>query len=158
MGFDTVSDPIHIWPFDTARRQNRVEYGHDSYRASMLDRLCCFKLLAAACTMDELFQDHDRLAALPPEQIPSILARVAAIQSVLTARLLAIAIASATSEPKSATTDQLLTAEDAAVILRVTPRWLYRHANRLPFTRRLSRKCLRFSEAGLRRWQTSKRA
>ena len=108
--------------------------------------------------MDELFQDHDRLAALPLEQIPSILARVAAIQSVLTARLLAIPTGSATSEPKSATTDQLLTAEDAAVILRVTPRWLYRHANRLPFTRRLSRKCLRFSEAGLRRWQTSKRA
>ena len=108
--------------------------------------------------MDELFQDDDRLAALPPEQIPSILARVAAIQSVLTARLLAIPPVPVASESKSETTDQLLTAEDAAAILRVTPRWLYRHANRLPFTRRLSRKCLRFSEAGLRRWQASKRA
>jgi predicted DNA-binding transcriptional regulator AlpA len=109
--------------------------------------------------MDTLFPDHDRLAALPPEQIPSLLARLAAIQSVLTARLLATPTVppAGDSEPKSATTDQFLTAEDAAQILRVSPRWLYRHANRLPFARRLSRKCLRFSEAGLRRWQASKK-
>jgi hypothetical protein len=110
--------------------------------------------------MDELLEDHNRLAALPPEQIPSILAKLAAIQSVLAARLLAVPTVPtiADSESRSGPTDQLLTAEDAAQILRVTPRWLYRHANRLPFARRLSRKCLRFSEVGLRRWQTSRKA
>ncbi len=109
--------------------------------------------------MDDLLPDPDRLTALPPEQILSVLARLAAIQSVLTARLLATPIASPVLDPefKAGTNDQLLTAEDAAQILRVTPRWLYRHANRLPFARRLSRKCLRFSEAGLRRWQASKK-
>ncbi|MBI2358327.1 MAG: helix-turn-helix domain-containing protein [Deltaproteobacteria bacterium] len=53
--------------------------------------------------------------------------------------------------------DRLLTPAEAAAILNVKPRWLYRHANRLPFTRRLSRKALRFSEAGLFRWQAARK-
>jgi predicted DNA-binding transcriptional regulator AlpA len=54
--------------------------------------------------------------------------------------------------------DRLLTPEEAAEILNPAAnsansvRWLYRHANKLPFTRRIGRKNLRFSEAGLRRW------
>jgi len=48
--------------------------------------------------------------------------------------------------------DRLLTPEEAASILGQNVRWLYRHANKLSFTRRISRKNLRFSEAGLRRW------
>ena len=47
--------------------------------------------------------------------------------------------------------DRLLTPEEAAAILGQSVRWLYRHAANLPFTRRISRKNLRFSEAGLRR-------
>ncbi len=42
-------------------------------------------------------------------------------------------------------TDRLLTVEEAAQRLAVTPRWLYRHAEDLPFTVRLGR-LLRFSE------------
>jgi predicted DNA-binding transcriptional regulator AlpA len=53
--------------------------------------------------------------------------------------------------------DRLLTPEEAAEILGQDVRWLYRHANKLSFTRRISRKNLRFSEAGLRRWITTKR-
>ena len=45
--------------------------------------------------------------------------------------------------------DRLLTPEDAAARLGVGVRWLYRHADQFTFTRRLSRKCLRFSEQGL---------
>jgi excisionase family DNA binding protein len=48
--------------------------------------------------------------------------------------------------------DRLLTAVQAAAVLGVSKRWLYEHAGRLPFARRLSRRALRFSEAGLRRW------
>jgi hypothetical protein len=48
--------------------------------------------------------------------------------------------------------EKLLTPEQAADILGQTVRWVYRHAGKLPFTRRISRKNLRFSEAGLRRW------
>lgn len=48
--------------------------------------------------------------------------------------------------------DRLLTPIEAAERLGVSSRWLYRHAGSLPFTRRLSRKVLRFSEAGLNRY------
>ncbi|PYJ66216.1 MAG: hypothetical protein DME76_17365 [Verrucomicrobia bacterium] len=54
-------------------------------------------------------------------------------------------------------TDTLLTVDEAAALLHVDPRWLYRHAAKLPFTRRISRKNLRFSEAGLRRWLAAKK-
>jgi hypothetical protein len=43
-----------------------------------------------------------------------------------------------------------------AGVLNVTPRWLYRR--QLPFARRLSRRAVRFSEAGLRRWLTRQNA
>jgi len=49
-------------------------------------------------------------------------------------------------------TDNLLTAEQAAQIIGVKRRWIYRHSAKLPFTRRISRKNFRFSEASLRRW------
>ena len=48
--------------------------------------------------------------------------------------------------------DNLLTTEQAAQLIGVKRRWLYRHSAKLPFTRRIGRKNLRFSEAGLRRW------
>jgi hypothetical protein len=53
--------------------------------------------------------------------------------------------------------DRLLTPADAAAVLGVTVPWLYRRAPTLPFARKLSRKCLRFSEAGLRRGQAARR-
>jgi hypothetical protein len=35
--------------------------------------------------------------------------------------------------------------------------WLYAHSKKLPFAKRLSRKNLRFSEAGLRRWLAARK-
>jgi predicted DNA-binding transcriptional regulator AlpA len=55
-------------------------------------------------------------------------------------------------QPVVSRPDRLLNADEAATILGVNRRWLYRNAPRLPFTRHLSRKALRFSEVGLRRW------
>jgi excisionase family DNA binding protein len=52
--------------------------------------------------------------------------------------------------------DDLLTVDEAAEVLRVSPRWLYRHARHLPFTRKLSRKVLRFSRSGINRWLATK--
>jgi hypothetical protein len=53
--------------------------------------------------------------------------------------------------------ENLLTPEKAAAILAVDKKWLYRHAKQLPFTRKLSRKAMRFNEAGLRRWMASRK-
>jgi excisionase family DNA binding protein len=53
--------------------------------------------------------------------------------------------------------DRLLTPEEAAERLGQNVRWLYRHAKELPFTRRISRKNLRFSEASLLRWLAARK-
>ena len=59
--------------------------------------------------------------------------------------------------PADVRPDRLLTAAEAATQLGVAPKWLYRHAARLPFTRRLSPKVLRFSASGLARWLERRR-
>jgi len=48
--------------------------------------------------------------------------------------------------------DRLLKPEEAASLLGVSVGWLYRHASQFAFTRRLSRKVLRFQESGVRRF------
>ena len=57
--------------------------------------------------------------------------------------------------------DNMLTIEEAARILGGDPdqqiAWLYSHSKKLPFVKRLSRKKLRFSEAGLRRWLAARK-
>lgn len=52
-------------------------------------------------------------------------------------------------------TDRLLPVLEAASILGVSRRLLYQTAARLPFTRRLGHRTLRFSAAGLQRWIVS---
>ena len=53
--------------------------------------------------------------------------------------------------------DTPLTAEQAAALIGVSRRWVYRHADRLPFARRINRKNVRFSRAGLQRWLDAKK-
>jgi predicted DNA-binding transcriptional regulator AlpA len=57
----------------------------------------------------------------------------------------------------SGTEKDTLNADQAAALIGVDRRWLYRHAAKLPFAHRISRKNLRFSEAGLRRWIATKK-
>jgi len=51
--------------------------------------------------------------------------------------------------------DRLLDAEEASKILSVSPDWLYRRAARLPFTRKLGPRVLRFSYQGIQKFLTS---
>ena len=52
--------------------------------------------------------------------------------------------------------DHLLTVDEAAEVLAVERTWLYRHADTLPFSRKLSPGTLRFSSNGLQRWMASR--
>lgn len=99
----------------------------------------------------ELLRNPNLACDVPDEAIPALLCQLAALQSVLASRLLTIPAQSSPCKvaPEN---DRLLTAEEAASLLNVTPKWLSRRASKLPFTRHLSRKALRFSEAGLRQW------
>ena len=48
--------------------------------------------------------------------------------------------------------DCLLDVEKAAQCLSVSEDWLYRHAKKLPFTRKLGPKMLRFSSVGIQKY------
>lgn len=50
--------------------------------------------------------------------------------------------------------DEYLSVEEAAAIMGCQPRWLWRHAETLPFCRRVSKKVMRVSRKGLQAWMT----
>ena len=54
-------------------------------------------------------------------------------------------------------TDKLLDPAAAAKLLSVSEDWLYHQAKRLPFTRKLGPRLLRFSEQGILKWIQSKK-
>ena len=53
--------------------------------------------------------------------------------------------------------DRLLNADEAAKILSVSPDWLYRHGGRLPFTRKLAPRVLRFSYHGIQKYLATRK-
>lgn len=105
--------------------------------------------------LSELLRDPAQVEALPPEAARALLIKLAPLTAALWLRALHAGVTN--GQPEAPAEDRLLTPEDASRLLGVTPVWLYRHSRSLPFARRLSRKCLRFSEAGLRRWQAAKK-
>jgi predicted DNA-binding transcriptional regulator AlpA len=53
--------------------------------------------------------------------------------------------------------DRLLDAEEAAKMLSMSTDWLYRHAKKLPFTRKLGPKMLRFSHQGILKYVAARK-
>lgn len=53
--------------------------------------------------------------------------------------------------------DHLLDTEEASRVLCVSPGWLYRHAKKLPFTRKLGPKMLRFSYQGIQKYLATRK-
>ena len=95
----------------------------------------------------------DGASTVPAEQVPDLVAELERTKAVLL-RVLWQGPPARAQTPAPDPADRLLTTEEAAKILGATPRWLYRHADELPFSRRHGRKFLRFSEAGIRRWMS----
>src|SRR5207302_1129299 len=60
--------------------------------------------------------------------------------------------------PPATTADRLLSAAEVAAIMGVKENYVYTHAPRWPFTRKMSPKVLRFSEQGLRQWLERRRS
>lgn len=99
-----------------------------------------------------ILADPGRVHELGVEEAAVLLAQVAAVQASLAARVASAAQPAAARRQQA---DRLISVDEAAARLGVTPRWLYRHSVHLPFARRLSRKTLRFSDLGLERWQAA---
>ena len=112
--------------------------------------------MTAAPQLADLLSDPNRVKGLPPEVIAALRGQLAELDSLLLAKL--VVPQNGRRESVAKPPDKLLSAGEAAQFLGVTQKWLYRHAKQLPFVRRLSRKTLRFNEAGLFKWQATKRA
>lgn len=90
------------------------------------------------------------------EEIPELLGALEAVKARLWNRLNSPSLPDTPPKGRKPS-DHLLDAKEAAERLGVKPKWLYSHADRLPFTRRLGGRTLRFSEQGLIRWMESRR-
>ena len=107
-------------------------------------------------TFPEVLSTLERRAA-EAERMQARAPVAAVIQSILEELRAVDGTAAAPAGAAAPTPDRLLTIQDAAALLGVTSRWLYRRANTLPFMRRLSRRALRVSQAGLERWMERRR-
>jgi predicted DNA-binding transcriptional regulator AlpA len=112
-------------------------------------------------SLASLVANPSSASEVPVERIPALVAELAseqsalsALQGALTVRLL-VSQADAATRPE--TSDRLMTAEEVATALGVTPRWVQRRARRLPFARRISDHAIRYSESGLRRWMSNRK-
>jgi predicted DNA-binding transcriptional regulator AlpA len=105
-----------------------------------------------------LAADPARVEDVQPDAIPALIGEAEALRARLWARLQAVSAPVAPTPAPNANgkADRLLTAQEAAERLGVNKRWMYRKADSLPFTCRLSEGTLRFSERGLVRWQESR--
>lgn len=123
--------------------------------------------IESGISLDVLLADPTVVSALSAEHAGALLKKLSSVQTLLVDRLAAGGSAaeevlpsvstSDTTPPLNRITEDLVTVDDAATMLRVSPRWLYRHARTLPFARKLSRKVLRFSRSGIVKWLATKR-
>ena len=103
----------------------------------------------------DLVADPRRAHELSGAEAAALLIELASLQTVVAARLSANPTATPASNSDS-DTDRLLTAEEVAERLQRSVDWVYRQAKHWPFTRRLTRRTVRFSEAGLQRFLTAR--
>ncbi len=106
-------------------------------------------------TPAELLADPERALDLPFPEAATMLARVGALDALLRVRL-AASQAPESDREQPAGEDGLLSAADAARRTGMSKRWLYVHADTLPFARRIGR-AVRFSPAGIERWLSTRK-
>jgi hypothetical protein len=104
-------------------------------------------------SLDALARDPSTAIGLPPSALAALQAQIAAAQGAIAAAM----SYAPTQTARAAVTDRTLDADQIAAELGQSRRWVFRNVKRLPFVRRISRKALAGSEAGLRRWRDSQK-
>ncbi len=109
-----------------------------------------------AALIATLLADPSRAAEVPCGEAVALLTALAPLQVAL------LQAACRSTEPVHRETerpneDRMLDVDEAAELLGVKPAWVYRHAGKLPFTRRISAKVVRFSRQGILRWLAARR-
>jgi len=115
--------------------------------------------LQSVPTIEEIAHDPSRVRGLSAGTIAALMARTAAVQGTLSAALI-LSAPGGSEQPAAAThsDDRMLTPDEAATLLRKKRQWIYRNAHTLPFVKRVSRKSLLCSEAGIKRWLAVRKA
>ena len=103
--------------------------------------------------LDEIAGDPSKAELLSYQDIWDLMVRVNGLQSILLGRL---ACLSQSVSKSSLQGDQLLDVNETAKKLSVSKDWLYRNSNKLPFTRRLGPRKLRFSDRGIEKYIKSR--
>lgn len=88
------------------------------------------------------------LASVPQAELPGLLAHLAALQAAIAARL--------ASPETRVSGGNGLTVKEAAKRLGVSPEYIYKHKDRLPFVRRHGRRVV-CMDTGIDRWQKTRR-
>lgn len=117
--------------------------------------------IASVPTLDDIARDPGCAGGLPARALAALQSRAAVVQAALAAEALAMAIERPEAHGQPSQTpagDRTLNADQIAEQLGQTRRWVFRNVCKLPFVRRISRKALAGSEAGLRRWRDSQKA
>jgi hypothetical protein len=96
------------------------------------------------------------------KELPELLGRLEVARAIAGARLQASEVAAATSEARTtgSTGDRWMSLQEAAALLSVNPKWLWRHRGKLPFVHALGVEGalrMRVSERELREHMASKR-
>jgi hypothetical protein len=116
------------------------------------------KSLALAPSLDEIARNPHCVAGLPQSTVRDLLRRLTVVHSTLVLELGPEDDSRQSETSGQAEDDRMLTPAEAAAVLRCKPRWIHRHANRLPFVRRISEKRILCSEAGVRAWLATQKA
>ena len=103
-------------------------------------------------TLNDLLQNPQRVMDLPREVVPDMLCQLGAIQTALTVHWLTASVSQVGAMWPEPEEDVLLDVDKAAQRLGTSKDWLYRHADKLPFTIRLGARQLRFSARGIERY------
>ena len=100
---------------------------------------------------NDLMMNPARAQLLSAEEAGMMLAKLAGVQTVLMGRVL-----SSSGNDKESSEDTLLDVKQASERLNCTTVWLYRNSKKLPFTKRLSPRQLRFSSKGIDKYLKSR--
>jgi predicted DNA-binding transcriptional regulator AlpA len=106
-------------------------------------------MLSLVPKLNDLLADPGKAAHVPVEVIPALLGELEQIKALLWSRL---TVPQNGRGESSSSGDRLLDIQQAALKLGMSKDCLYRNADHLPFTVRIGKKQLRFSEAGIDRY------
>jgi hypothetical protein len=132
-------------------RVRQVRAGLEARRATILGFATDLKAdepTGDAGTVMRLLRDPAAVESIPAEAIPRVLGVLRMVEVVLLAKLGRVGT-SGPDGPGTVREDRLLTAAEAAKVLRLSVDYLYRHASRLPFAVRPTPRSLRFSSQGI---------